>query len=210
MKNYRTLTALGLAPLALATVLVGCGTQQTPSSESSPTAEASTSVSISPSATASPSNSARTVADGTCYDLKQVDRTSATDVAQAYSAVAYCWDSTTDERTTDGILRAKEIMSDEFYQTQAQSQTRNALQAQFNQAYKHEGYTSVKVSQTPGDTNQDIDGDKAVRGVSTEWDWTGRDGQTLPGGRAQDNVYLEKHNGVWEVVAVDNSLFEDQ
>lgn len=209
MKNYRTLTAISLTPLALATVLVGCGTQQTQKTESSPAAETTTSVSISPSVTASPSSSARTVADGTCYDLSDVDRTSATDVAQAYSAVSYCWDSTIDGRTTDGMLRAKEIMSDEFYQTQAESETRNMLQAQFNEAYKHEGYTSVKVSQTPGDTNQDIDGDKAVRGVSTQWEWTGRDGQNLPGGRAQDNVYLEKHNGVWEVVAVDNSLFEN-
>lgn len=209
MKNYRTLTVVGLMPLALATVLVGCGTQETQETESSPAAETTTSVSISPSTTASPSPSTRTVADGTCYDLSRVDRTSATDVAQAYSAVSYCWDSTLDGRTTDGMLRAKDIMSEQFYQTQAESQTRNMLQAQFNEAYKHEGYTSVKVSQTPGDTNQDIDTDKAVRGVSTEWEWTGRDGETLPGGRAQDNVYLEKHNGFWEVVAVDNSLFEN-
>lgn len=201
MKNYRTLTAAGLTALALAFVLVGCGTQQTQKTESSPAAETST--------TASPSSSAHTVADGTCYDLTQVDRTSATDVAQAFSAVSYCWDSTLDGRTTDGMLRAKEIMSAEFYQTQAESETRNVLQAQFNEAYKHEGYTSVKASQTPGDTNQDIDGDKAVRGVSTQWEWTGRDGKNLPGGRAQDNVYLEKHHGVWEVVAVDNSLFEN-
>lgn len=209
MKNYRALTAVGLIPLALATVLVGCGAQQTPSSQSSPTAETSTSVSVSASTTASTSPSTRAVADGTCYNLAQVDRTSATDVAQAFSAVAYCWDSTTDGRTTDGMLRAKDIMSEQFYQTQAESQTRNMLQAQFNEVYKHEGYTSVKVSQTPGDTNQDIDSDKAVRGVSTQWEWTGRDGETLSGGRAQDNVYLEKHNGVWEVVAVDNSLFEN-
>lgn len=207
MKNYHTLIAVGLTPLALASVLVGCGSTQQENTDTSPTAESTTSVSIAP--TASPSTGTRTVADGTCYDLSQVDRTSATDVAQAYSAVAYCWDSTLDGRTTDGMLRAKDIMSDEFYQTQAESQTRNMLQAQFNEAYKHEGYTSVKVSQTPGDTNQDIDSDKAVRGVSTQWEWTGRDGQNLPGGRAQDNVYLEKHNGVWEVVAVDNSLFEN-
>ena len=139
-----------------------------------------------------------------------MDRTSATDVAQAFSAVSYCWDSTVDGRTTDGMLRAKEIMSSEFYQTQAQSQTRNMLQAQFNEAYKHEGYSTVKVSQTPGDTNQDIDGDKAVRGVSTQWQWVGRDGETLPGGTAQDNVYLEKHDGQWSVVAVANTLMDTE
>ncbi len=203
--NYFKKITLALTPVLLTATLSSCG-----SSESSTPEEPSSSSSVATSTTISPSNTARAIADNTCYKASDVDRTSATDVAQAFSAVSYCWDSTVDGRTTDGMLRAKEIMSSEFYQTQAQSQTRNMLQAQFNEAYKHEGYSTVKVSQTPGDTNQDIDGDKAVRGVSTQWQWVGRDGETLPGGTAQDNVYLEKHDGQWSVVAVENTLMDTE
>lgn len=201
--NYFKKLTLTLTPVLLTAALSGCGSSDTPAPEES---SSSTPVAT-PTATES-SHTANAIADGTCYQVSDVDRISATDVAQAFSAVSYCWDSTVDGRTTDGMLRAQEIMSPEFYQTQAQSQTRNMLQAQFNEAYKHQGYTSVKVSQTPGDTNQDIDTDKAVRGVSTQWAWAGRDGQTLPGGTAQDNVYLEQRDGQWVVVAVDNTLMD--
>lgn len=196
---YVAFTALAMTP-----IYAGCSSGQ--ASKEGATPQSSTTVAASPTFA---SSSANAIADGTCYEASAVNRQSATDVAQAFSAVSYCWDSTLDARTTDGMLRAKELMSNDFYETQQASQTRNMLQAQFNEAYKHQAYSSVKVSQTPGDTNQDIDADKAVRGVSTEWEWVGRDGEILNGGKAQDNVYLEKHDGLWTVVAVENTLFEN-
>lgn len=202
MRLARTTSALILTVAGLS--LAACGGEaEEPASTQQPSPSATASASASASESA-----ARKHADGSCTDPGKADRTDASSTAYHYVAIAHCWDSTLDQSTTSGILRASELMSAEYYDSQ-QEPERNSLQRQFNDAYAHKAYSVPSVSRTVGDIDQDVAEDKAVRGYNTKWYWQGRDAEQIPGGRDQVIVYLEKHDGKWYVVAQQTTVSEE-
>lgn len=187
MRARKTTLIAVLGVLALG--LAGCGNNE----ESKETTASSSSANPAAQALAN------------CPAPDEAIRDDAASVALTYENIAYCWDSTKDPNTQAGTNRALPLASQSWKDTQAKAKTRNAFPAQFNTASKFHGVTDVKVSQGRGDMDADIDGDKAQRGIDVTWSWIGPDGQKAPGGSAQDVVYLEKHDGKWEVVATQNT-----
>lgn len=165
---------------------------------------------VTTSATTSASTT-RDLADGSCPTARNVDRSDASATARAYASIGHCWDSTLDENTMTGVLRAKDLMSVSWYDQQKKgSAARNTLQAQFGKAAKHEGYSVPEAAPTAGDVDRDVAADKAVRGITTSWHWKTRDGSTdIPGGRDQQIIYLEKHGGQWLVVGTQTTTTEE-
>ena len=163
---------------------------------------------------ATPSTSApspHALADGTCPRSGDADRTDASSTAYYYVSIGHCWDSMQDKNTTAGVLRAKELMSVSWYEQQKEgADARNVLQAQFGEAAKHQGYSVPEVSRTVGDVDEDVAADKAVRGLTTEWSWATRDGaESMPGGREQEVIYLERQGGQWMVVGSETTMTEE-
>ncbi|MCP3425820.1 hypothetical protein NBM05_07320 [Rothia sp. AR01] len=178
---------IGLAVLAI----TGCGSSEEEASE------------------ASPSPSEMQVADGHCMDVDAAHRDDPDSVGYTAASVMHCWDSTMDATMTDAALRAAPLMSEEWAAQQTQPE-RNAIQGQFSAAAKHEAYSVPEVSRTGGDVDQNVDYDKVARGFTIEWEWQGRDGETVPGGSAQIMVYMEMHSGKWEVVGHHTTTVQEE
>lgn len=165
---------------------------------------------VTTSATTSAS-ATRDLADGSCPTSKSVDRSDASATARSYARIGHCWDSTLDENTMTGVLRARDLMSVSWYDEQKKgSSARNTLQAQFGKAAKREGYSVPDAAPTGGDVDRNVAADKAVRGITTSWHWKTRDGSAdIAGGRDQQIIYLEKHGGQWIVVGAQTTMTEE-
>lgn len=163
------------------------------------------------SSSAAATSSTRNLADGSCPTSKDADRSDPSATARYYASIGHCWDSTMDENTMAGVLRAKDLMSVSWYEQQKQgSAARNTLQVQFGRAAKHEGYSVPEATPTGGDVDEDVASDKAVRGITTSWRWKTRDGsEDIAGGRDQQIIYLEKHGGQWIVVGARTTMTEE-
>ncbi len=187
-------------------VWVGCAQQDEPAPAPPVSAASSSSVPYSSSApaetvTPSPSKSYE-LAAGSCPSASKADRTDAASTAYYYLYITHCWDSVLDTNKTDAVLRASDLMSAEWLETQHDADgVKNSSQNAFTQAKKIEAYSVPSVNRTVGDVDQDVAADKAVRGFTTSWYWQARDtAAQQAGGEDQIIVYLEKHGGVWEVV----------
>lgn len=197
-------------------------------SEQEPTPAPSTSsvASTSPAAPATLKNTDENypLANGTCINPDAVARYSAESVGRAYIGVSYCWDSTVDAGMHSGTERARPLMSQEWAETALegeQGQRRNTLQYQFTKAAEHQAYTKLRIYRTSSHLDQhaheEHEGavlseegyETAVLGYTVYWDWVGRDGTKLSGGKAQVMVYLENREEGWTVVGSLPTLFEE-
>lgn len=186
-------------------VWVGCAQQDDPAPAPAVSAASSSSASSSsaPAETATPSPSkSYELAAGSCPSASKADRTDASSTAYYYLYITHCWDAVLDTNKTDAVLRASDLMSKEWLETQKDAAgVKNSSQNAFAQAKKIEAYSVPSVNRTVGDVDQDVAADKAVRGFTTTWYWQARDAAAQQaGGKDQIIVYLEKRAGVWEVV----------
>lgn len=179
------------------------------------------------------------LADGTCVNPDSVSRYSAESVGRAFIGISYCWDSTIDAGMQSGTERARPLMSEQWAQAVLegdQSQRRNTLQYQFTKASEHQAYTKLRIyrtsshldghshiQETPSGTQGEATSQEsssapvlseegyetATVGYTVYWDWVGRDGVNLPGGKAQVMVYLEKRDDGWTVVGAVPTIFEE-
>lgn len=191
--NMNKMAALAVVCVALG--ITGCGEQQQNKEPEQVAASASA------AGTATPGTEEASSAEDICSGPESANRQDASSVAMHFVGLSYCWDSTTDTSMKQGVLRTEPLMSEKFAQLQQQAPERGGFQSQFLTAHKINAKTTVEVSPTPGDVDQDIDGDKSARGVSVSWHWIGDEGKRLPGGSAQVIVYLEKNESQWEVVS---------
>lgn len=118
-----------------------------------------------------------------------------------------------------------------------QGQRRNTLQYQFAKAAEHQAYTRLRIYRTSSHLDQhaheehsgeaenssaeperqEHEGavlseegyETAALGYTVYWDWVGRDGTKLSGGKAQVMVYLENRDDGWTVVGSLPTLFEE-
>ena len=99
-----------------------------------------------------------------------------------------------------GPARARPLMSEDWAAHQVEPE-RNAAGAPWLTAAQHQAYSVPSVVPAPGDVSQDVDQDKAIRAYTVEWTWDARDGTTIHDtGRRQIILYLEEHDGQWDVV----------
>lgn len=186
-------------------VWVGCAQQDAPAPappvSAASSSSASSSSALAEAATPSPSKSYE-LAAGSCPSATKADRTDAASTAYYYLYITHCWDAVLDTNKTDAVLRASDLMSKEWLETQHDAAgVKNSSQNAFTQAKRIEAYSVPSVNRTVGDADQDVAADKAVRGFTTSWYWQARDTATQQaGGEDKIVVYLEKHAGVWEVV----------
>ena len=199
VKPMRSFCVLGLVALAAA----GCASGEQAAGPSPSSDSTSTSTSSS-----AQGPQVRELADGTCRSPGQADRSSASSTAATAAAIMYCWDSTMDRTQTASALRARSLMSAKFAATVKEPE-RNGNQAQWVKAGAHEAYSVPTVKPTPGDANEDVASDKAIRSFNVSWTWKGRDSQSVPGGMEQVVYYLEKHGSQWQIVGYSVNYSED-
>ena len=138
--------------------------------------------------------------EGTFVSPEDADRTDVDSTAEVAALMLHSWDTTTDRTETAAAIRAKPLMSADWAANQVEPE-RNAASAQWLAAAQHQAYSVPSIVPTPGDVSQDVAEDKAIRAYDVQWTWTARDGATIPdGGRRQITLYLEKHDGQWDVV----------
>lgn len=186
MRHPLRLAALALCALPLA----ACGSQ----------AAEQTSQQADTTATSSPSPTAFTLGEGTFPDPTAVDRADVEATAETAVILMHSWDTTTDRTQTAAAIRAKDLMSEEWAANQVEPE-RNANQAAWLEPSAHQAYSAPSLVPAAGDVSQDVAADKAIRAYDVSWRWISRDGEEIDAtGRRQVTVYLEKHNGRWEIV----------
>lgn len=181
-------TALIMAGLlCLGLTLGGC-------SSSRETADTST---VAASSTAVP---ALVSGDGTFTDPATADRSDADSTAEVAALILHSWDTVTDRTQTAAALRARPLMSEHWAAEQIEPE-RNAAQGAWLEPSKHEAYSSPSIIAATGDVSRDVAPDKVIRAYDVSWRWSSRDGQDLEmTGRQLVTLYLEQHDGRWEVV----------
>ena len=138
--------------------------------------------------------------EGTFVSPEDADRTDVDSTAEVAALMLHFWDTTTDRTETAAAIRAKPLMSADWAANQVEPE-RNAAGSQWLAAAQHRAYSVPSIVPTPGDVSQDVAEDKAIRAYDVQWTWTARDGATIPdSGRRQITLYLEKHDGQWDVV----------
>lgn len=128
------------------------------------------------------------------------DRTDVESTAEVAALMLHSWDTTTDRTETAAAIRTKPLMSPDWAANQIEPE-RNAAGAPWLVAAEHQGYSAPTIVPVQGDLNQDVAPDKAIRAYTVEWTWKTRDGTTVhDAGRRQITLYLEEHDGQWEVI----------
>lgn len=141
--------------------------------------------------------------EGSFPTVESVDRANANDVAATTARLAHSWDTEFDTTQTDGLERAKPLMSDQFAET-IEVPTRNAAQAEWVTAAQTQAYSAPQVRPAASDgTAQDFGPNRAAFSYQVSWDWIGRDGSTTDGeGLRNVEVYVERDSAddEWAVV----------
>ncbi|MGV3016903.1 hypothetical protein [Rothia sp. 88186D007BW] len=160
-------------------------------------ASAST-VTATSSATSTAESTADDIAEGSCTDPATVDRSDSEALIKGFTEIAFCWDSTADPNTTAAILRAKPLLTEEYYNS-LDPNVRNSMNADFMAVYKSKAYTLPRFSFAPEEADQMPEGLDA-KDVIVEWTWLGRDGYEYKGGRALATVTaVEEEPGQWAI-----------
>lgn len=138
--------------------------------------------------------------DGAFPAVTEADRSSADSTAETAARIMHSWDTTMDRTETAAAIRAVPLMSADWAANQVEPQ-RNSSQGDWLRPAEHQAYSLARAVPATGDVARDIDGDKAVRAYDVTWSWVARDGTDLTDtGRRQITLYLEKHQGQWQVV----------
>ncbi len=191
MTRHRLITALALCLLPL----TACGpesAQQISEQTSTP-------------ATATPSPAELTPGQDSFPDLDTVDRADVEATAETAALMLHSWDTATDRTQTAAAIRAKPLMSQEWAAHQIEPE-RNGNQAAWLEPAEHQAYSAASLIPAVGDVSRDVAADKAIRAYDLTWRWISRDGQEIEAtGQRQVVIYLEKHNGQWDVVGHQSS-----
>lgn len=181
------------AALTLASVmLAACG--------SDPTNEATVAPIPGPSTSSAQSSEELELGDGSFPSVTEADRSSADSTAETAARIMHSWDTTVDRTETAAAIRAIPLMSAEWAKNQVEPE-RNASQGDWLKPSQHQAYSLARAIPATGDVKRDIDGDKAIRAYDVTWRWVPRDRETITDtGRRQITLYLEKHDGEWQVV----------
>ena len=186
MTRHRLITALTLCILPL-TACGPEGAQQTSEQTTTP-------------ATATPSPTEHTVGDGTFPDPDTVERSDVEATAETAALMLHSWDTATDRTQTAAAIRAKPLMSEDWAANQVEPE-RNGNQAAWLEPAEHQAYSAPSLVPAVGDVSRDVAADKAIRAYDLTWRWISRDGHEIEAtGQRQVVIYLEKHNGHWDVV----------
>ena len=186
MIRHRLIPALTLCLLPL----TACGTdaaQQTGEQTTAP-------------ATATPSPTELTVGEGTFPDPDTVDRADVEATAETAALMLHSWDTATDRTQTAAAIRTKPLMSEDWAANQVEPE-RNGNQAAWLEPAEHQAYSAPSLVPAVGDVSRDVADDKAIRAYDLTWRWISRDDHQIEAtGQRQVVIYLEKHNGQWDVV----------
>ena len=186
MTRHRLITALALCLLPL----TACG----------PDAAQQASEQTTTPATATPSPTELTVGDGTFPDPDTVDRADVEATAETAALMLHSWDTATDRTQTAAAIRTKPLMSEEWANNQIEPE-RNGNQAAWLEPAEHQAYSAPSLVPAVGDVSRDVAADKAIRAYDLTWRWISRDDHQIEAtGQRQVVIYLEKHNGQWDVV----------
>ncbi|MHA7284592.1 hypothetical protein [Arthrobacter sp. TMS2-4] len=193
-QRYRIAAALCLAlPLTLSLAACGDGDGQAGSMPESQPTTLDEGSNTSPAATDIVGNGTFTTPDG-------ADRTDVESTAEVAALMLHSWDTTTDTTQTAAAIRAIPLMSNEWATNQVEPE-RNGAQGEWLEPAEHEAYSAPSIVPAPGDVSEDVAEDKAIRAYDVTWRWISRDETELPTtGRQIVTIYLEKHDGRWDVV----------
>ncbi|MHA7146553.1 hypothetical protein ACX80U_17730 [Arthrobacter sp. TmT3-37] len=138
--------------------------------------------------------------NGTFTTPADADRTDVVSTAEVAALMLHSWDTTTDTTQTAAAIRAMPLMSNEWATNQVEPE-RNGAQGEWLKPAEHQAYSAPSIVPAPGDVSQDVADDKAIRAYDVSWRWISRDGADLTTtGRQIVTIYLEKHDGQWDVV----------
>ncbi|MGX5358999.1 hypothetical protein [Kocuria sp. KH4] len=191
--RHRLSTVLVVCALPLA----GCGAGAEQTSQQATTSPTSAAASTStPTVQATPA----VPGDGTFPVPGDADRSDVESTAHTAALMLHSWDTATDRTETAAAIRAKPLMSEEWAANQIEPQ-RNSSQGAWLKPSEHRAYSEARAVTAIGDAARDVAPDKAIRVYDVTWSWISRDEEPAPGtGRRQVTLYLEKHDGAWEVV----------
>lgn len=191
MSRYQIVWSAAAVSAAAGLALTGCGSASPEATEqAAPTAA---------TATATPDP---VLGEGTFPVVEDVDRQDPQEVASATARLAHSWDTQFDTTQTDGLERAKPLMSNDFADT-IQAPGRNAAQGEWVGASKHRSYSVPQLSPTLTDIDTDYGPNRKAFPFLAEWEWVGRDGEGMAGqGRNGVQVFVERESAgdEWEVV----------
>ena len=191
MIRHRLITALALCLLPL-TACGPEGPQQTSEQTTAP-------------ATATPSPTELTPGQGSFPDPTMVDRSDVEATAETAALMLHSWDTATDRTQTAAAIRAKPLMSEDWAANQVEPE-RNGNQAAWLEPAEHQAYSAPSLVPAVGDVSRDVATDRAIRAYDLTWRWISRDGTEIEAtGQRQVVIYLEKHDGQWEVVGHQSS-----
>ena len=186
MTRHRLITALALCLLPL----TACGPETAPQSSEQTTT----------TATATPSPTELAPGQGTFPDPDTVDRADVEATAETAALMLHSWDTATDRTQTAAAIRTKPLMSEEWANNQIEPE-RNGNQAAWLEPAEHQAYSAPSLVPAVGDVSRDVAADKAIRAYDLTWRWISRDDHQIETtGQRQVIIYLEKHNGQWDVV----------
>ncbi|MHA7241386.1 hypothetical protein [Arthrobacter sp. TMS1-12-1] len=147
-----------------------------------------------------PAAAAELAGDGTFTQPEDADRANVDSTAEVAALMLHSWDTTTDTTQTAAAIRAIPLMSNEWATNQVEPE-RNGAQGEWLGPAEHQAYSAPSIVPAPGDVSQDVADDKAIRAYDVTWRWISRDGTELTTtGRQIVTIYLEKHDGQWDVV----------
>ena len=186
MTRHHLITALTLCLLPL-TACGPEGPQQTSEQTTAP-------------ATATPSPTELTPGQGSFPDPTMVDRSDVEATAETAALMLHSWDTATDRTQTAAAIRTKPLMSEDWAANQVEPE-RNGNQAAWLEPAEHQAYSAPSLVPAVGDVSRDVAKDKAIRAYDLTWRWISRDDHQIEAtGQRQVVIYLEKHNGQWDVV----------
>lgn len=189
-RHYRHRTVLALL-LCAAMTLTACASEP---AATEPTVQPS------PTGSASSTENTATVGEGTFVTPREADRSEADSTAETAALMLHSWDTRFDRTQTAAAIRARPLMSDEWADKQVEPQ-RNANQGAWLKPSEHGAYSSPRIIPAATDVTADVSETKAIRVYEVTWDWISRDGHELSAtGQSNITIYLERHNGRWEVV----------
>lgn len=152
-----------------------------------------------------------TPGDGHFTVPEDADRSDVDSTAKTAALMLHSWDTALDETETAAAMRARPLMSQEWADQQVEPE-RNAAQGEWLEPAKVQAYSVPTLSEVIGDSAaQDYGPDRAERRYDVSWTWQGRDGSTLPSTASRSvTVYLERHDGQWEVVGHNTTAIPGQ
>ncbi len=140
------------------------------------------------------------IGNGTFATPYDADRADVESTAEVAALMLHSWDTTIDTTQTAAAIRAIPLMSNEWAINQVEPE-RNGAQGEWLEPAEHQAYSAPSIVPAPGDVSEDVADDKAIRAYDVSWRWISRDGTDLPTtGRQIVTIYLEKHDGQWDVV----------